>query len=298
MKGFISKHKEWFGYTLFVLICTVALLYHRFPSDAFRDYFKAQGLRANPRLALSVDRVEPSILIGVRLMKTNVALENIPDRVILAADRLSIRPDLLSFLRGKSKFSFHCAAYQGDVTGTVDFKKDPETGFIETEMALKNIRIGDYAYLSHLLGRPLEGTLGGNISYSGQHNLMLNGSGDANLRLSDGRLELLQPFLTLKSIDFSEMELEMVLDKQKINLTRLELKGKQLKGNLSGTITLREQFAQSSLDLKGTIEPFAALFKSTEGMQDSVAVFRQRLTQGTLSFVIRGTMKEPEIKFT
>ena len=297
MKGFISKKKEWFGYLLFALIFTVALLYYCFPSDAVRDYFRAMGLRANPRLALSVDRVEPSILVGLKFIKTKVALEDTPDRVILTADRLLIKPHLLSLLLGKSKFSFHCAAYQGDVSGSVLFKKDPKTGFIDTEIALSNIHVGDYPYFSYLIGRPLEGTLGGTISYSG-HNLMLDGSGKANLRLSDGKVHFVQPFLTLESIDFNEMEIDAVLKKQKINVTRLELKGEQLQGTLSGTITIKEQLDQSSLDLKGTIEPFAALFKSNPEIQDTVAVLKQRLGQGTLSFVIRGTLKEPLIKFT
>ena len=298
MKDFLSKHKEWFGYLLFALILTVALLYYRFPSDALRDYFQAKGLRANPRLALSVDRIEPSIAIGLKFMKAKVSMEDMPDRVILRADRLLIRPQLLSLLFGKSKFSFHCAAYQGDVSGSVYFKDDPKMGFIDTEMALRNISVGDYPYLSHLFGRPLEGTLGGTISYSGPYNLMSDSLGEANLRLSDGRVKLLQPFLTLKSIDFSEMEIDMVLKKEKISVTRLELKGEQLQGSLSGTITLKEQLAQSSLDLKGTIEPFAALFKSDAAIQDTVAFIKQRLTKGTLSFVIRGTLNEPVINFT
>jgi type II secretion system protein N len=151
MKGFISKRKEWLGYLLFALIFTVALLYYCFPSDAVLDYFRAMGLRANPRLALSVDRVEPSILVGLKFMKTKVALEHTPDRVILTADRLLIKPQLLSLLLGKSKFSFHCAAYQGDASGSVLFKKDPKTRFIDTEMALSNIHVGDYPYLSHLI---------------------------------------------------------------------------------------------------------------------------------------------------
>lgn len=297
MKDFILKRKAWFGYPLFVLILTGALLYYLFPADAVRDYFQARGRRANPPLALSVDHVTPSVPIGVKFTRTKVALEDMPSRVILDADRLLIKPKLLSLLLGKSQFSFLCEAYQGDVRGSVHLKQEPEVGF-DTKIALRNIRIGDYSYLSHLLGRPLKGTLGGTISYSGQYKPMVDGSGEANLTLSDGSFELLQPFLTLKSIDFSEMEVEMALAKERLNLTRLELKGKQLQGTLSGTITLREEFAQSSLDLKGTIEPFAALFKSNAGMQNTVAIFKQRLTEGTLSFVIRGTVKEPKIEFT
>lgn len=297
MKNFISKHKERLGYILFALILTLVLLYTRFPSDAVRDYFRAKGLGTTPRLDLSADRIEPSILVGLKFTKPKVALKDAPDRVILRADDLFIKPALSSLLLGKRKFSFRCAAYQGDARGSVLIKKDPEMDFVDTEMTLNNIHVGDYSYLSQLIGRPVEGTLGGTISYSG-HNLMSDGSGKANLKLSDGRVKFLQPFLTLQFIDFSEMEIEAVLEKQKINVKRLELRGKQLQGSLSGTITVKEQLARSQLDLRGTIEPFAALFQSSGGAQDTVAVLKQHLVKGTLSFAIRGTVEEPLIEFT
>jgi type II secretion system protein N len=298
IKDFVLKRKEWLKYVIFALVLTLVLLYYRFPSDAARDYFRAKGLRANPSLALSVDRIVPAIPIGLKFVKTKVAIEDMPDRVILRADRLLIRPKLFSLLLGKSKFSFKCLAYQGDVRGSVGFKEDQKIAFVDTEMAFRNIRVGDYPLLANLLGRPLKGTLDGTISYSGQYNPMLDGSGEAKLRLSEGSLKLLQPFLTLQSIDFDEMDMEVVLKQQEINVTRLELKGKQLQGALSGTITMKEQLEQSSLDLKGTIEPFAALFKSDAGTQDTVAFFKERLDKGPLSFVIRGTMKDPLIEFT
>ena len=298
IKEFLSKRQGWSRYLLFGLILTAALLYYRFPSDAVLGFVQAKGRAASPRLDIAVERIAPSVLIGLKFMQAKVALEESPDSILLSADRLLVKPKLLSLLSGKTKFSFHCEAYQGDVKGSIYFEKEPNTGFIDTEMALSNIHIGDYSYFSRLLGRPLEGTLGGTVAYSGQYKPMLDGSGEANLKLSDGKLELLQPFLTLKSIDFSEMEVEMVFKKQKIDVTRLALKGKQLQGTLSGSITLGKQFAESSLDLKGTIEPFAALFKSGGGAQDTVAVLKQRLNKGTLSFLIRGTIKAPEVKFT
>ena len=225
-------------------------------------------------------------------------MKDMPDRVILRTDSLLLKPQLWSFLRGRSEYRFHCLAYKGDLIGWVYFKKDRTKGFIDTEIELRNIRVVDYAYLSHLIGRHVEGTLGGTLSYTGRYNPLMDGSGEANLRLSHGRVELLQPFLTLESIDFNEMKIEIVLKKQKIDVTRLELKGQELHGTLSGTITLNEGFAKSRLDLRGTIEPFAAFFKSAAGTPDTLKLFKQRLKGGSIPFVIHGTLGEPKIEFT
>lgn len=298
MKSFISKNKQWFGYLLFALILTVALLYYRFPSDALLDYLETTAERVNPRLALSVDHVAIGFPIGLKFGETEVALKNVPNGVILRADSLLLKPKIGSLLRGKSDFSFHCLAYEGDIRGCVYINKDLTRGSIDTEIELKDIRLGDHGYLSHLIGRHVEGTLGGTVSYKGQYNVLTDGSGEANLNLSQCRLELLEPFLAFESIDFNEIEIEMALKKDKIKVTRLEMKGQELHGTLSGTITLKEEFAKSRLDLRGTIEPFAAFFKSTPGTHDTVELFKQRLKRGTLSFVINGTLGDPRINFT
>ncbi|MBW1676826.1 MAG: type II secretion system protein GspN [Deltaproteobacteria bacterium] len=270
MKHFISNYKKWLGYLLFALILTVALLYYRFPSGAVLDYLQATANRADPR-------------------KTEVSMKDMPDGVIVRIDSLLLRPGLLSLLRGKPEYCFHCVAYKGDLIGCVYIEKDRTRGFIDTEIELRNILIGDCAYLSHLIGRHIEGTLGGTVSYTGRHNLLMDGSGEANLRLSHGRVELLQPFLTFESIDFNEMEIEMVLKKQQINLTRLELKGQQLHGTLSGVVTLKEKFAKSSLDLRGTIEPYAESFKGKGGAHDTLKLLKHLIKNGTVSFEIHGT---------
>ena len=297
MKRFMSNYKKWLGYLLFALILTVALLYYRFPSDALRDYLQSMAYSANPPLALSVDSLELSLPIGLKLVETQVALKDMPDTIILSADSLLVRPQVWSLFRGKPVYRFHCVAYRGDLVGSVYVEKDGTRDFIDTKIDLRNIHVADHAYLSQLIGRHVEGTLDGTVSYKGQRNPLVDGSGQANLRLSQGRVELLEPFITLESIDFNEMQIEVGLEKQQINLSRLELKGQQLHGTLSGTITLRQELAKSRLDLKGTIEPFAGLFKGPAGTGDTVQFFKQRFKGGAFPVVIQGTVGEPKIKF-
>ena len=272
-------------------------MYYHFPSDALRDYLQSMAQRTNPPLALSVDSLELSFPIGLKLMETQVALKDLPDKNIIRADSLLVRPQVWSLFRGKPVYRFHCTAYKGDLVGSVYVEKDGTRDFIDARIDLSNIHVEEHAYLSHLIGRHLEGTLDGTVSYKGQRNPMVDGSGQANLRLSQGRVELLQPFITLESIDFNEMEIELVLNKEQINLSRLELKGQQLHGTLSGTITFKQKLAKSRLDLRGTVEPFAGLFKGPAGTGDTVQFLKQRLQGGAFPVVIQGTVGEPKIKF-
>ena len=298
MKQFLSKNKKWLGYIFYCAILAVGLLYYRFPSDALRDYMQIRANNLNTPLVLSIDRIKPWPPIGLRLGKAEISFKEKPAKKIFRADNLVVRPKAWSFLKGKGKYCFECLAYGGDIKGCVLFEKYDMAAPFNTEIELKDIRIGNYEYLRDLLGRHVDGILNGTISYNGQQKDLMNGVGEANLRLLDGRVELSLPLLSLGSIDFNEVKIDMDLKKRKINLTRLELEGPQLKGTLSGTISLKKNFPKSTLNLKGRIEPFASFFKNVEGLSDAVRLFKKRLRRGTLGFIIHGTIGEPKIKFT
>ena len=299
MKQFLSRKKKWFGYILYCIIVTVGLLYYRFPSDALRDYIQIRANNLNTPFFLSIDRIKPWPPFGLKLGQTEISLKDKPDIKLFRADSLLVKPEAWSFLKGKGKYCFECLAYGGDVWGCVYFEKNSMKAPFNTEIELKSIRIGNYKLLiRYLIGRDVDGVLYGTISYSGQHKNLIDGTGEVNLKLLDGRVELLLPILPLGSIEFNEVMIDIALKKRKINLVRFELNGHQLKGTLSGTISLKEKFAKSTLDLKGTIEPFASFFKNAEGVFSTLRFFKQRMKKGALTFIVHGTLGEPKIRFT
>ncbi|MEE9612326.1 MAG: type II secretion system protein GspN, partial [Desulfatiglandales bacterium] len=235
--------------------------------------------------------------LGLKFRKTEFFDKANPDRFFFKADSLVIRPNLWSFLQGKPKVCFDGVTYGGALNGcfrlTQNSLKAPIAGSVE----LKDISVGEYDNIPGMIGRHIKGRLGGTITYSGQYNSLMGGTGEADLRLSEGLIELLQPILMLESIDFNELLIKLILKNQKINLTHVELKGPNMRGTLSGVVSLKKEFLKSSLNLRGTIEPFADFFKSLLGTRDTVKFFKQRLKRGRLSFIIHGTLTEPRIKF-
>jgi type II secretion system protein N len=192
---------------------------------------------------------------------------------------------------------FESIAYDGVLKGCANFIEKSLQSPFSASMVLRHIRLGKYD-LRSLIGRHVEGRLDGSVTYNGKTDLLIEGSGEANLRLSDGRLELLQPILSLDSIDFKQVSIKLALRNRKINLTQVALEGPSMRGTLSGIISLQKDIGESRLDLKGTIEPFSDFFKSLPGTRDMVKLFQRRLKRGTLTFTIRGTLTEPSIQFT
>ena len=296
----IFKHKKCLGYILYGILLMIVLLYYRFPSDALGDYLQSTADEINPRYHVLVGKVRPSFPFGVKFLKARVSFRENPGTSLFMAESLLIRPGLWSFLKGESKYRFDCLAYGGDIKGSVNFSDNggeaSERPFT-TSMELRDLRINDYEYLFTLIGRNVKGILGGIVKYSGQSNLLINGTGEANLRISDGSVELLQPIFSLESVSFDDLWIKMILDKTKIKLTHVELKGREIKGTLSGTIGLKQDFSRSRLALRGSIEPLEGFFKGENGAPRIMKLFKRRLRKGKLSFVIRGTPADPKIRF-
>jgi type II secretion system protein N len=297
MKQFFLKNRKWVGYISYCIFLTAGFLYLLFPSDAVRDYLQTKAGKLNPPLMVSIDSIKPWPLCSLKFGHTEISLRDKPNRKLFRADSLLLRPEVGSFIRGDHRWCFRCGAYGGMIKGCANLNRNDMAGPFKAEMEFDRIRIGTYEHLKDLIGRYVDGILTGTISYSGQRERLLNGTGEANLKFVNGKIELLSPVLTLESIEYNEIAINLVLKRRTINLNRLQLEGPLLKGTLSGRIRLKEVLAKSSLDLKGSIEPFAAFFKKAEGTQSTLMYFRKMLRKGVLPFRIRGTLAQPKISF-
>lgn len=297
MKQFFLKNRKWVGYISYCIFLTAGFLYFLFPSDAVREYLQIKARNLNPPLMVSIDRIKPWPLCSLKFGHTEISFLDKPNIKLFRADNLLLRPGAGSFIKGDHKWCFQCMAYGGRIKGCANFNNNDMAGPFKAEMEFDTIRIGTYEHLKDLIGRYVDGTLTGTISYSGQRERLLNGAGEANLKFVNGRIELLSPVLTLESIEYNEIAINMALKRGTVNLTRLQLEGPLLKGTLSGSIRLKEELVKSRLDLKGRIEPFAAFFKKAEGTQSTLMYFRKMLRKGALPFRIRGTLAQPKISF-
>ena len=298
MKQFISKNKKWFGYAFFCIIVAGSLLYYRFPSDALRDYLKITANNLNTSTTLSIGQIKPSLPFGLKIGQTELFLKDKPSIKLFRADSFFIKPDPWAFFEEKSKYCFECLAYGGDIRGCVCFKENSMEIPFDTEIALTNIQIAKYEHLKDLIGLQINGILSATVFYKGQHKNPMDGTGEANLKLLDGSIELSVPILSLKSIEFHEIKSDMIFKKQTIHIKRFELTGPLLRSTLSGTIGLKKEFVKSALNLKGAVEPFTSFFKGMGVASNAMSFFKQRLKKGAFHFIIYGTLADPKIKFT
>jgi type II secretion system protein N len=295
----VSIKKKWVGYVLYGILLTLALLIICFPSADMVSYLEASAARMEPPLHLEVERLRPSLRLGLRLHQLELALKDEPEKTLFQADDMFLRPGLWSLLKNSLKCHIDCDAYGGKIKGTIQFKERQTSSPFDTVAALREINMDQIPYLQELIGRTITGVLSGTVNYSGQYNLPLDGAGNADLTMSNGEVQLFAPipFLDIEQLAFEKMALSLALKKRLLRLTQLNFEGDQLQGSLTGTIRLRDQLSKSRLDLRGKVSLSGDLTESLSEESPAVNLIRQRMTRGALSFAVYGTLEDPKIRF-
>jgi len=288
-----EKNRTWLAYTLYAILLTLGLLYILFPSQDVKNYLEARAEDSSIPVHISIGDISPSLAFGLNLRATELSHQADPDKILLRADRLFVRPGLWSYLQGAMRFCFDGRLNDGSLEGCVQFNENDSNTPFSTSMTLKDIRMERFENLTTLIGRHVEGSLGGSFAYDGKIESLMEGAGEADFRLSNGRIELQQPVLSFDAIDFNEVWIKLTLKKRRIDLTHVELKGPNIYGTLTGTISIRREFMDSGLNLKGTVDPSEGFFDASEGASVTVRLLGQSLGDGPLSFRVRGTLKNP-----
>ena len=289
-----KRHIIW--YVLYSILLIMGFLYYLFPEDAFIDYLKATADKRNAEYLHFIQHMELGFPPGVTLQGLRLARKSEPERSLFKARRLTVRPAMRSLVDGRPKICFDSRAYKGELDGCIRFGNRRFQSPVNVSVQLKDLRLEDYAYMEDMIGRRVSGLLGGVLEYSGNPKAWMRGEGEGDLRIANGRVELVQPLFIFESIDFEEVTARFVLKNQRINLTQMQLNSPDIKGSLSGSIVLKNKLARSILSLKGTIEPYAGLFKGNKGGAGALQFFKNRLRQGKLTFTVRGTLEEPRFK--
>lgn len=297
MNRLISKSKKWMGYTIYCLILTAAFLYLLFPSDAIKACIQAKAQRIHPGIQVTSQRLSLSFPSGLKLIQTAVSLEEDPGQLLFKADRISLRPGIWSILKDPAEYYFDCRAYGGRLEGRIITKDDPATSF-NASIEFEDVRIEKNSPVPSIIGDRLEGTLAGYIDYQGESDTSISrGSGEAFLTISDCLVKLAEPVLGLETVDFNEIQVKMSLKRQRISISRAELKGDKMMGTVSGTINMDSDFMESRLDLQGKVEPTATLFRDVPGAGEAINLIKEGLKDGKLPFTLKGTIKNPKMSF-
>lgn len=282
------------SYTLYALFVAVVLLYIHFPSEAFQSYLSRTGAKMDPPVSFKTGALDASFPPGLQFVNPVFSLKKRPETAFFKARQLSVSPGIASLLLGNTTWFFDAHAYGGTLHGHILPGKNGKID--DFTLSLENVRIHEYTFLPKF-GGDLAGNLRADINYKGPPDRIESGEGAGDILISEGKIDLKDPFLGLKTIPFGELKARFALKKGNLNLTSVSLDGKGFQGSLTGTIRLNRILERSQLNLRGTIEPIADYLETLKGGPALLNLFKGGRTGMKRSFVIQGTFRSPKFRF-
>jgi type II secretion system protein N len=289
----LTANRKWIGYAVYGIILMFVLLIYRFPSDALKEYIQTGINSRNPNLSLTIQTASLSFPFHLKFTGVECRKKEDPSTTVFKTNEILVKPSFWSLFTKNQTYRFSCSAYEGTVTGNVNLQKNGETAKYISSIELKNINVNDKSPLPAFIKDYFDGTLEGTIKYSGSGFDDAGGNGEASLTLSKGSIKLGTPILDIKSIDFKEVLIKADLKDQTLSIPDLSLQGDNFLGQGSGAITIKNPIIKSLINFNASIEPTATSVRKSTSGSNAMALLRQSLKNGKISFTLQGTIEQP-----
>jgi len=290
----VNKNKKWLGYTLYVALVTVILLYYRFPTQPVEVFLNNSIKRINQELIFKAEKIRPWVPSGLRISEGNVFWDDVK-APLFKADTLYAGMQILQFIKGEYSFDFSGKAYGGDLKGTLHLA-DKGTDSLSGNIVFNDFLVQENGFLTEKYKHRLTGRLGGEITYAGDSAGRKGGEGQLELKLSDGQIQFQKPVFNIVSVDLQNIRLEAQIRRHELTITKAELTGPEVNGTMTGSILLRKDINLSEINLKGTLEPQATFYQNYPDVSDLLKTLKKRVKRGQYFFAITGTIGEPKFR--
>ncbi|MFP4475293.1 MAG: type II secretion system protein GspN [Desulfatibacillaceae bacterium] len=286
--------KRILGYALYTIAVFILFLYVLFPSEQVVDYAEARFERMVPTADLTLEEIRPVAPFSVRAVGPRVRWR---DMEVFAGDDVVVDPAVLATLRKKPAAAVTARAYGGtlkaDISMSAPGLRDPLSAHLE----IRDVDVSAMSALQKAAGRKVMGAVSGKVDFTGIVNQWHRGEGGGRLEVGGGGIELVEGLVDLEYLTFDSLIAEFDMKNGVVNLSRCEMSGRQVNGELSGDIRLSPSLPQSSLNLTGTINPTNEFFMEIGTDSPVAQLLREKAQRGRVPVRISGTLARPLMNF-
>ncbi len=272
-------------YTAYIIGITGLFLYYLFPSDAVKTYLTYRLSLGNPDITVTIDRVSPVIPPGINLHDVGIAHQN---EALVDLDSLKIMPAILSLFSDKATVNFKGQVYAGTFSGRAELDVDAVGPKVNCDGKIAGIQVQGIPALKRLPADKISGVLNGNFTYA---NAGPNRSMAGKLTLSQCRIDLNKAVFNLKSLEFRDIDADLMLKNDTLNIKHTSARGNQLDADLSGTIGLT---GKTALNLSVSLTPHHLLLAKIEKVLPMDLLRDKKAGKSAIEFKIDGTLDEPD----
>jgi type II secretion system protein N len=282
-------------YLVYAVVLTTVLLYIRFPTEKVKLYCEKRIEHfLPPESVCRIGRIDYQFPLSVKV--TNVQLTEIVDGIHsqLLVSRLAVSPDFANMPR---TFVLNGEIYQGNfgLNLTVDVRGK---SFQLSDIHLNGFNLGKWANDFSLLDRKISGIVGFTGTYQGKYTSPLEGEGKGKLVITDGSVELIQPVLSLSSLEFDRIAVDMTHKMGVLGFVGGEVLGKEISADFTGEMKATVPLINSNILFSGHLTPKEGFLAAHPAEKHVVEQLLRRYKTPVLPFKVGGSIIRPTFRFS
>ncbi|MBS3757672.1 MAG: type II secretion system protein GspN [Desulfobacterales bacterium] len=279
--------KKWIAYIAYVIIILAAFLYLLFPSADIKNYIIQRAERFSPAVSVAIGSVSPCLAPGLKFSDLDISLRG---QAVFNASEIRIRPKYLSLLSENKTFLVKGDVYGGTLDGKARIKNRSGSEY-SSDVTFVDVQIRHIGVLNEILPHEIYGDAAGSIQYTTKNGSW--GNGEAEITITGCRLELKPPIFGVKDLAPGKVNAVIKFQNRRASVQKITVDGEQMAGNVSGTIDLDRQLANSRLRLSGTIKPYPSLIKELGKSVPSHLLSKSDYADKGIAFRVSGTIGRP-----
>jgi type II secretion system protein N len=274
--------------------CAVVVLYFRFPSEKLQLFCETKLEQLLTNSDCSISGLGYGFPFSVTADTIRFSDRKSKKQELFTIADVRVTPILRALT---SRFGVELDAFGGTHNCTLELNRDKKE-FTLQDIQLRDLNPSKVPFLQQASKREITGTVTGTGSFHGK---LENGKyvtdGKGKLSLERGKFGLLLPVLSLNSVDLRKFETEILFEKSILQCQNGVFHGNELNGKFSGSLELHTGLQRASLSFNGEIEPLPPLLKQSKEIQNMVMQLLKKQKNGTIPFVLQGTVQTPSFKF-
>ena len=274
-------------YAIYIIGVTGIFLYYLFPSDSLKAYLAYRLSQGNPDVTVTIDRVGPVIPPGIGLYNVGILHQN---QALVDFEKLKLMPGILSLFGDKTTVNFKGHLNVGTISGQAELDGSSGAQEVTCDGRISGIQVQGIPALQRLPADKISGVLNGDFSFA---NVGAKPSLAGKLTLSQSKIELKKAVFNLKSLEFRDIDTDLMLKNNTLIIKQTKARGNQLDADLAGTIALAGQFAKSAMNLTVSVTPHHLLLAKIEKNLPMDFLRNKKAGEAAISFKINGTLDNP-----
>jgi len=274
-------------YTIYIVAITGIFLYFLFPSDTLKIYLAYRLSQGNPDVTINIDRVSPVIPPGISLYNVGIKHQN---KELVDLEKLKLMPGILSLFSDKTTLNFKGYVNAGTISGRAELDDRSGAQEVKGDGRISGIQVEGIPALQRLPADNIAGVLNGDFTFA---NVGSDRSLAGKLTLSKSKIELKKAVFNVKSLEFRDIDADLILENDTLTIKQTKARGNQLDADLTGTIALAGQTGKHAMNLSVSVTPHHLLLAKIEKNIPMDFLRNIKAGEAAISFKIDGTLDKP-----